>query len=245
VGRIALGPLEGYEANRDPQRCPLPPLRSSDKIATTDIVFSLLTKMRLYGDAPNITAPGLVAVIGAGPTLPALRRVLHPLVLEEFPGVVTEPCARRETLRRPAHERGVTLAHRAVWEEARRRASPFTLIFEGDAVPALPTAREAVDEAMREKVDVSYLGWCYSAKPVPPLCAHAYLLSATAVEALLASVPETGCREDGPLPPLDHLLRQTILERGLSWVQAENPRGATAHWSQGPFHQHGEEDPAS
>ena len=201
--------------------------------------------MRLYGDAPDVIVPGLVAVIGAGPTLPALRRVLHPLVLEEFPGVFTEACARKESSRRPAHERGVTLAHRAVWKEAKRRGSPFTLLFEGDAVPALPTAREAVNQAIREKVDVSYLGWCYSAKPVPPLCAHAYLLSANAVEALLASVPETGCRLDGPIPPLDHLLRQTILERGLSWNQADNPRGATAHWTQGPFRQQGEEDPAS
>ena len=196
---------------------------------------------RTYGGLA--TTVDLVVVIGPKTNRESLRSALDPLIVEEVPPVYVDPCPLRASAR-AAHERGVTLAHRAVWKEAHRRGCRKTLIFEGDAVPVSKSARASVERASQAGTDIFYLGWCYG-NLSQPLCTHAYMLSAKAVKILLGLVPEEGCAPDGALPPLDHLLRIGVQRYGLSWELAPDPDDAPSHWTKGPFHQDAEEDPDS
>ena len=196
-------------------------------------------------------AADMAVVIGRNAAKGALQRVLSPLVLEEAPPAFVEPCVTSRhdlarTSRRPAHERGVALAHRAVWEEARRRGCRKLFVFEADVLPAaLSSAATAVAKARLDDTDLVYLGWCYG-EWAPPLSTHAYVLSARALNALLEAVPPAGCDADGgPLLPLDHLVRRTVLRRGLSWRLADDVNVEPLHWTRGPFRQRSAEDPES
>jgi hypothetical protein len=189
-----------------------------------------------------------VIIGGTDENVAALQAVLSPLVLERADPVYISACERGRAgvVRRPAHERGVTLAHRNVWNAATRRGSKRTLIFEGDATPVSETAATAVAKASRSDADIFYLGWCYG---IPgqsqPLCCHAYMLSAKAVSCLLDMVPVNGCTPRQKLAPLDHLFRTAARRYGLTWELAEDPWDAPGHWTKGPFHQIGDEDPDS
>lgn len=196
--------------------------------------------------AVSAPMPDFVAVIGRSNNIGALRRSLAPCAVEEMSPVYVQACEETATRKRGAHERGLTLAHRLVWEEAQRRSARYVLVLEKDAVASSSDTAEQIEQALLYPADVTYLGWCYGQNMShPPLCTHAYVLSRDAVNALLDSIPTLGCVPGRALPPLDHIFRRVIEFKGLSWKKVNNPRKAPRHWTSGIFHQEGPEDPLS
>jgi hypothetical protein len=170
--------------------------------------------------------------------------------LRRFPEVRVSGCPHAQPFtRRPAHERSVALAHRAVWQAAHDAGCRRIVVLERDATPA-GTPEEALEAALAAasaRLDFVYLGACYDTGSRPPLCMHAYVASGRALSRLLAALPPDACAPQArALPPVDHLLQHVLHpSRGLTWTALRDPPSATAHWTTGAFHQLGAEAPDS
>ena len=137
-----------------------------------------------------------------------------------WPGVFTGDCpgyfpeARQD--HSPGADRGMILAHRAIWEEfvSSREISAerlkidekddIMLVFEDDPYPLVENHQlNTLREINRMKSDLHWLGWCYHHEyPFrSPLCMHAYAMSVVGARSLLKSI-----KPCGPLP-LDRQVR--------------------------------------
>lgn len=147
--------------------------------------------------------------------------------VELWPAVFTKPCPVQNASIRP-NERGLLLAHRAVWERIVASKSDIGVIFEDDSWPSTPESLTLMHNELKNmKGDILYLGWCNNVVDVnyiPPQCAHAYAITRRAAKHLLQNFDQC-----------DMAVDNVISGSNLEWSLANIPRDAPVHWTQGLF----------
>ena len=149
--------------------------------------------------------------------------------LERWPGIFTLPCPPYLNRSKKKNERGLTLAHRAIWERVVKSNYAKVVIFEDDAVISSDTSIDIMRRCLHKmNTEVLFLGWCHhDSKFRMPVCCHAYALTKTACMKLLAHFDQCG-------PVVDEYLQNS----SLTWSLCERPHDEPQHWTQGCFHQY-------
>lgn len=155
--------------------------------------------------------------------------------LEKWPAVFTNSCPRNQNYSLYAKKfcttcRGLSIAHREIWDDFNNSDAEYILIFEDDAeVESLDKVNEIYKILNNINSDITYLGHCYG-----HLCLHAYVLTKEGSKILLENVKTCG-------PAIDEQISQLISDKVIESTFVKNPT-EKKHWTQGYFHQIGKTD---
>mgnify|MGYP001302307934 CR=1 FL=1 len=157
------------------------------------------------------------------------------LTLEKWPAVFTKSCPRNQNYSLYAKKfcttcRGLSIAHREIWDDFVNSEADYILIFEDDAeVESLDKLDEIYDKLNNINSDITYLGHCYG-----HLCLHAYVLTKDGAKILLENIKTCGAA-------IDEQVSQLVQDKYIESEIVKNP-GEKSHWTQGYFHQIGKTD---
>jgi len=177
------------------------------------------------------------AVIYVDERLPIVEKLENDLEikLEKWPAVFTQSCPKNENYSLYAQKycktcRGLSIAHKEIWEDFNNSDSDYILIFEDDAeLESLDKIDEIYEKLNNINADITYMGHCYG-----HLCLHAYVLTKDGVKILLENTKSCGAA-------LDEQISQLITDQIIEAEFVKNPT-EKKHWTQGFFHQVGKTD---
>jgi len=155
--------------------------------------------------------------------------------LEKWPAVFTESCPRNKNYSLYAKKfcttcRGLSIAHKEIWEDFINSDSEYILIFEDDAKLESSSRLNLIyDKLNNINADITYLGHCYG-----HLCLHAYVLTKEGAKILIENVKTCGAA-------LDEQISLLISDKIIEAEFVKNPN-EKKHWTQGLFHQIGIND---
>ena len=155
--------------------------------------------------------------------------------LEKWPAVFTESCPKNKNYSLYAKKfcttcRGLSIAHKEIWEDFISSDSEFILIFEDDAeLESLSKLNFIYEKLNNINADITYLGHCYG-----HLCLHAYVLTKEGAKILIENIKTCGAAID---EQISLLINDNIIE--AEFVKNPNEK---KHWTQGLFHQIGIND---
>ena len=152
--------------------------------------------------------------------------------LERWPAVFTSSCPLNENYSSNIKKkcktcRGLTIAHKEIWDDFIHSDANYIVIFEDDAeiesIYAIPKISEKLNNLT---ADITYLGHCFDT-----LCNHAYVLNKKAAKALYEKVKTCGQALDEQI--------ETIIKNGTITADYVQNISGRKHWTQGLIYQTG------
>ena len=145
---------------------------------------------------------------------------------ERWPAVFTKSCPININYSKYAKKicttcRGLSIAHKEIWDDFKKSDSDYIVIFEDDAEIESEQAIDLFFNKLNNlSADITYLGHCFG-----HLCLHSYVLNKYAVRILLDHVRTCGTA-------IDEQISDLITDGSITAEFVEN-KNCREHWTQG------------
>ena len=152
--------------------------------------------------------------------------------IERWPAVFTESCPFNQGYsvfkkKKCKTCRGLTIAHKEIWDDFIHSDADYIVIFEDDAeIESINVLPMISDKLNNLTSDMTYLGHCFDT-----LCNHAYVLNKKAAQVLSENVKTCGQALDEQI--------ETIIKSGIITAEYVQNKNGREHWTQGLIYQTG------